>query len=301
MSIGPCPRGQGLSVFAEERSGGVVTDVAIAKALPVGRSTLAPIDPFALGRTLAESGYFADVKSPAQAVVKILMGAELGIGPMRAMTDIQIVQGKPCLHYSLIGALIKRSGKYDYKVREHTEKTCSVEFFEQGESAGTWRYTVEDAERAGLLERAMKMWERFPRSMLLARALSNGARAYCSEAFGGTIYTPDELRDGAGQDAEPQAEPAKAEIPQGTPAEIAAEIANRAAEYEQTQAKIEGLVRDFPTLASEERFRAWFEATFRCPYDDQAPVKSQRQARAQIAENRRALEAQAEKGKAVKG
>jgi hypothetical protein len=34
--------------------------------------------------------------------------------------------------------------------------------------------------------------------MLYARALSNGAKWYCPDVFGGPIYTPDELGRGGG-------------------------------------------------------------------------------------------------------
>ena len=37
-------------------------------------------------------------------------------------------------------------------------------------------------------------WRKYPRNMLFARAISNGARWYCPDLFGGSpVYTPDEL------------------------------------------------------------------------------------------------------------
>ena len=36
-------------------------------------------------------------------------------------------------------------------------------------------------------------WKNFPRNMLYARAISNGAKWHCPDVFGGPVYTPDEL------------------------------------------------------------------------------------------------------------
>lgn len=158
---------------------------------------LRALDALKIGNTLARSGYFADAKQEAQAVVKVLKGLELGIGPVTAMTEVHIVQGKPALSATLIAALIKRSGRYDYRITAHTDRECVIEFFEKRadkwESSGTSSFTVEDAARAGLAIR--ETWQKFPRNMLFARALSNGARWYCADVFGGAVYTPEELGD----------------------------------------------------------------------------------------------------------
>lgn len=40
------------------------------------------------------SGYFGDVKSQAQAMVKVLAGAEIGLPPFASMSGIHIVNDK---------------------------------------------------------------------------------------------------------------------------------------------------------------------------------------------------------------
>ena len=69
-----------------------------------------------LGEIFVRSGMFPDLKSQAQAVVKILAGRELGLSPLQSITDIYMVNGKVALQAKLIAALIKKSGKYDYSV-----------------------------------------------------------------------------------------------------------------------------------------------------------------------------------------
>ena len=65
-------------------------------------------------KALAASGYFADAKQAAQALVKILAGREFGVGPFAAMSGIQIISGRPALSAQLVAAIIKRGGRKPY-------------------------------------------------------------------------------------------------------------------------------------------------------------------------------------------
>lgn len=180
----------------------------------------AGMDTMQLGEVLAQSGYFQDAKGAAQAIVKVLAGRELGIGPVASMTGIYIVKGRVTLSANVMAAQIKRSGKYNYIVRQMDDKGCAIEFFESGQSIGTSSFDEADARAAGLL--AGENWKKFPRNMYFSRAMSNGAKWYCPDVFSGPVYTPDELtaaptgasyvdtRTGEIIDA-PQAAPAHAE------------------------------------------------------------------------------------------
>jgi hypothetical protein len=58
------------------------------------------------------------------------------------------------------------------------------EYVEIGES----RFTAKDAQAAGTQNMA-----KFARNMLFARAMSNGAKWYTPDIFGGPVYTPEEM------------------------------------------------------------------------------------------------------------
>jgi hypothetical protein len=142
------------------------------------------------------SGLFKSVNNMHQAVVKITMGLELGISPMRAMQSIYIVSGNITMNGTLIGALIKRSGKYNYAVQQLDDGQCIINFFERTDTgewkpSGASKFTMQDAQRAGLAEK--DNWRMYPRNMLFNRAISNGARWYTPDVFSGAIYTPDEM------------------------------------------------------------------------------------------------------------
>ena len=100
-------------------------------------------------RLMAASGFFEDTKDLAQAAVKIMAGAELGIGPYAAMTGINIIKGKPVIGAGLLASLIKRSGIYDYLVDELSDERCAITFTRHGYKLGTSVFSLADARKTG--------------------------------------------------------------------------------------------------------------------------------------------------------
>jgi len=150
------------------------------------------IDVMTLGDVLAKSGYFVDAKIAAQAIVKVLAGQEMGIGPIASMTGINIIQGKPAVGANIMAALVKASPKYDFRVRQLDDNGASIEFFERHgdkwESIGISSFTRDDAIKAGT-----KNIDKFPRNMFFARAMSNGMKWFCPDVVTMPMYSPDEL------------------------------------------------------------------------------------------------------------
>lgn len=144
-----------------------------------------------VSKLLAASGYFQDAQDAAQAGVKVLAGMEMGIGAFSSMAGIHVIKGKPSIGAGLMAAAVKRSGKYDYRVRKHSTSECVIEFFERGESCGVSEFTLDDAKAAGLLNN--DNWKKAPRNMLFARALSNGVRWYAPDVFDTSVYVPEEM------------------------------------------------------------------------------------------------------------
>lgn len=149
-----------------------------------------------LGKVLYASGYFKDVRDQAQAVTKILFGKELGFSPIVSMGGIHIIEGKPALSSNLMATLIKRSGKYDYRVKTWTDAECALTFREKmdagWENVGESSFTLEDAKRAGVVKTGGS-WAKYPKAMLFARALSQGLRTYCPDVSAAPIYNPEEM------------------------------------------------------------------------------------------------------------
>lgn len=169
-----------------------------------------------VAENLAKSGMFPDARNGAQAFSKIMLGRSLGLGPMQAMTGIHIVEGKPQLAATTLAGFVRQHPDYDYTVVDHDEQKCAITFWRADDGdvfareLGTSTFTLDEAKAAGIYK-AKSAWEKYPRNMLFARAMSNGVRWYCPDLFGGVpVYTEaDEfevrpaLTQGTG-DGEPQ-------------------------------------------------------------------------------------------------
>lgn len=150
---------------------------------------LAMADIKQLADAFYNSGSFPDLKSEAAAAVKIIAGHELGFSPVVSMTGIHFFQGKVVIGANLLASLIKDSGKYEYKIIEHTETKCSLVFYQRfGEELKAMgvpvEYTMVDAKKAGLDTK--DNWKKFPKDMLFAACIRQGARRYCADILRGT-------------------------------------------------------------------------------------------------------------------
>lgn len=135
------------------------------------------------------SGAFPDLKTTAQAFVKIKTGLDLGFSPHVALAGIHFIQGKAVIGANLLASLIKDSGKYEYKVLKNSATECELEFY-QRIGTGEWavmgvpvRYTIQEAQNAALAGK--DVWKKFPADMLFAACIRQGTRRYCADVLRG--------------------------------------------------------------------------------------------------------------------
>lgn len=150
-----------------------------------------------IGNVLYRSGYFKDARDANQCIVKVLAGQEVGVPPFRAVTGFHVIEGKPAMSAGLVGSLVAESRRYGYRIVECTDKGCVLEWTDRGEVVGRSSFTDADRERAGLSLKTQQgkpsSWAKYPSDMFFARALTQGARRFCPDVFGGAIYDPEEL------------------------------------------------------------------------------------------------------------
>ncbi len=164
-------------------------------------------DAFRLAKALALSGLFPDARKAEQALAKILVGREMGLGAVQSMTGIYIVEGKPMVAAVTLGSFVRGIPDYDYRVLSHSDQECSIQFGRgeapgrdaEGEwlpwptALGTSSFSMVDAEKAGLVK-DKSGWAKYPRNMLFARAMSNGVKWYCPDATHGIpVYYEGEI------------------------------------------------------------------------------------------------------------
>lgn len=172
---------------------GASTNTGNALAIPplVGSAEIDQMIRLSTG--LYRSGYFKGVNSADQALTKMLIGRDLGISPTQSLISIDLVKGNIQLRSVLLASFVRRSPDYDYRVVEHGDEKCAIEFrrlFDgEWESLGVSTFTLDDAERAKLV-RNDSAWQTAPRNMVFARAMSNGVKWFAPDLLGGVpVYT----------------------------------------------------------------------------------------------------------------
>ena len=153
-------------------------------------------DAIRVGTIFAKSGLFSDIKSEAQAVVKIIQGQELGVGPMTAMRNIYVLDTKQGLKIEisvgLMAAKFKEAG-YDYRAARLDNEGCTLIAYKGSVKLGEASFLKADAVKAGLVDKYN--WKAYPSDMYFARALSRIVRRYGAEVLQGNVYVQGEISD----------------------------------------------------------------------------------------------------------
>lgn len=157
-----------------------------------------------LARVFAASGLFGrdgnQEQKIAECAIRLMAGMEAGFSPFASATGVHIINGRPAFSSNLLAQAVRRHPDYDYRVIEKSATVCRIRFLSHGEILGEETFTIEMAERAGLLKNPT--WRSYPEAMLFSRALTAGMRTHCPDALGGhPAYTPEEL--GAADDVVP--------------------------------------------------------------------------------------------------
>jgi hypothetical protein len=154
---------------------------------------------------------------PGEVLAVIMYGAELGIGPMQALQQINFIEGKPSTSPELMRALIRKAG-HVLKITQSNTRCVIVGIRGDTHEEGKTDFTIDDAITAGLCylddkgivrarsrENKPLPWEKYTRDMLLARATSRIARMMFSDVVAGLSYTPEEVESFTIRDDEPPA------------------------------------------------------------------------------------------------
>jgi hypothetical protein len=151
-----------------------------------------------IAKALAESGFYKDVRDTAAGFVKLRIARELGLG-LKGISDVHIVDGKPTLSYQAILGMVRAytgptgNDRYSFRYTRRDEECVEIEWTINGEIIGTSKCDTEDAKRMGV--GGKQNWQKYPRQMRTARAVTEGVNAFMPEVIGGSIYTPEELGD----------------------------------------------------------------------------------------------------------
>lgn len=163
-------------------------------------------------------------QAKAQVFLAVMKGAEMGLAPASALTEIYVLPGDggaPKFVVSaraMAGVCVAHGVIVEPPVEEKRGQTCSVTVRRHGHPyTATW--TLTRAQAAGLSEK--KNWVRHPMEMLRARATAEACRMACPDLLCG-VYVNDEADDekaASRADTGRNAEAMIAEMPEGAPNE----------------------------------------------------------------------------------
>jgi len=134
--------------------------------------------------------------SANDALAAVLVGKEMGIGPMEAINSLYLVNGQVAMSGKLMGALVHRAGhaiKVNIKDKSVTATAYRRDpWTHKLEEMGDFTFTEADAKRAKLNEK--DTYKAYPKIMWSWRAITSLCRIYFSDVISGISgYTPDEL------------------------------------------------------------------------------------------------------------
>ena len=121
---------------------------------------------------------------PANVVVAIQMGSELGLAPLQALQNIAVINGRPSVWGDALLALVQSQPDCldVIEVVEDGVATCTVH--RRGRAATVRQFSVDDAKRAGLWGKAGP-WVTYPERMLQMRARGFACRDAFADALRG--------------------------------------------------------------------------------------------------------------------
>ena len=180
----------------------------ISRTVPQGRNSLLNIasldDAMRAAELMSKSGLVPQAfrNRPADILVAMQWGAEMGIQPMQAINSISVIQGKPSIYGDLGKALIMRRAGLD--LIDYSNEvdgdggdraaTCRIERANPNGKAIVVerRFSMADAKRASLLGKGP--WVTYPDRMLSWRAFWLAARDIYPDVLGG-IQGGEEMDD----------------------------------------------------------------------------------------------------------
>lgn len=125
----------------------------------------------------------------------VMYGNELGIGPMMAINELYLVDGKVSMSGKLMSLLVHRAG-HELHV-SFTNTATKVKAFRRDpythelHEAGEFTFSEADAKKAGLHTKST--YQNYPVMMRTWRAITFACRAVFADALGGFGHIPEEV------------------------------------------------------------------------------------------------------------
>lgn len=186
----------GSSGHTQEHQDGASSAMVVSKdpafKLAMEPSSLEAL--YKMAAAIAKIG-LCGVKAPEEALARMLCGRELGLTMMQALRGVYVIEGQPSLSAALKEALCLSHPEVceEFTLLETSDKKAAYRVKRRGRAAREYAFTIEDAQRAGLVKEKSG-WAKWPARMLMARAKSSAADAEFGDLLLG-FATREEMED----------------------------------------------------------------------------------------------------------
>lgn len=162
---------------------------------------------------------------PANCLIAIQWGAELGLKPLQAVQNLAIINGRPALWGDAVIALVRSSPLCEYitEADDGSMAVCRVK--RRGESEEVRTFSMDDAKVAGLLGKSGP-WTQYPKRMRQMRARAFALRDVFPDVLRGMAIAEEvlDIQPAAEQPRTTAALSAPAELPLYSDADFAANL-----------------------------------------------------------------------------
>jgi hypothetical protein len=121
---------------------------------------------------------------PANCMIAIQWGAELGLKPLQAIQNIAIINGRPALWGDAVLALVRSSPLCEYVKESDDGHTATCRAKRRGEDEEVRTFSTDDAKTAGLFGKS-GTWTQYPKRMRQMRARAFALRDVFTDVLKG--------------------------------------------------------------------------------------------------------------------
>lgn len=156
---------------------------------------------FRFAQMMVKTGKLPKDVNAETATMMIMYGQELDIPPMKSLLEtFDSIQGKLTLKPAMMNSMIRKAG-HSVTIDKWEADECIVTGIRRdNKNSMTLRFTMKDAERAGLSSK--DNYKKNPKNMLFARAIGNLGRMLFPDVIG-NMYAADEFPEQFNGDPQP--------------------------------------------------------------------------------------------------
>jgi len=168
------------------------TTRAESMALSVKPASQVDLSPQTFEQALTFSNYLAesdlvpkDFKGkPGNCLIAMQWGAELGLKPLQALSNIAVINGRAALWGDAVIALVRSSPACEYVQESDDGHTATCKTKRRGESEQVRTFSMDDAKLAGLVGK-QGPWTQYPKRMRQMRARAFALRDVFADVLRG--------------------------------------------------------------------------------------------------------------------